>query len=228
MFPRLDRLLLQVLRDRRGGTKVFRDELREKSRHKESVPYLIFNLVTPEVFVSLQVFHILQRGSGSADVDSSGLHFLPRHLFLSHHMVSFTSREAPVHLHFSSLPIDLRIIVLEPGVAKDHALPPEVGDGKEHSLRVDLIMENYIYHFRDLPCFVRRAIHIEHQYRARDVPDANTLRTDKVSVYEAAHSPGVQKHLDRIHLASVSGTDLNRKDDRHSAGIKDISGESSG
>ena len=51
-----------------------------------------------------------------------------------------------IHLHFSGLPIDLQIMVLEPGVAKDHALLPEVRDGKEYSFRVDLVMEDYIHH----------------------------------------------------------------------------------
>jgi len=119
-------------------------------------------------------------------------------------------------------------MVLEPGVAKDHALPPEIGDSEECPLRVGLITENYVYHFRDLPCFIRRATHIEHWYGARDVPGTNTLHTDKVSVYEVACSPRVQKHLDRIYLTSVSGTDLDRKDDRHSAGIKDVGRELSG
>jgi len=142
-------------------------------------------------------------------------------------MASFALRGVPVYLHFSGLPIDLWIIVLEPGVAEDHALPPEVGDGKEHPLRVGLIIENYVYHFGDLPCFIRGAVHIEHQYGARDVLDANTLCTDKVFVYEVARSPRVQKRLDRMYLASVSGTDLDRKDDRCSAGIKDVGKESS-
>jgi len=64
-------------------------------------------------------------------------------------------------------------------------LLPEVGDSKEHPLRVGLITENYIYHFGDLPCFIRGAVHIEHRYGARDVLGANTLRTDKVFVYVA-------------------------------------------
>jgi len=87
-------------------------------------------------------------------------------LFLSHHTASFTLRGAPVHLHFFGLPIDLRIMVLEPGVAEDHALLPKIGDSEEHPLRVGLIMENYVYYFGDLPCFVRGAIHVEYRYRA--------------------------------------------------------------
>jgi len=146
-------------------------------------------------------------------------------LFLSYHAASFISREAPVHLYFSSLPIDLQIMVLEPGVAKDHTLFPEVRDDKERLFRVGLIMEDYIYHFGDLSCFVRGAIHVEHQYGMRDVLGANTLRTDEIFVYEVAHSSRVQKHLDGMHLASVSGTDLYRKDDRCSVGVEGVGGK---
>ena len=116
-------------------------------------------------------------------------------------------------------------MVLEPGVAKDHALLPKVEDGKECPFRVGLITENYIYYFGDLPCFIRGAVHVEHWYGARDVLGANTLHTDKVFIYKVACSSRVQKCLDGMHLASVSGTDLYRKDNRYSAGIKGVGGE---
>jgi len=54
----------KFLGDCRGGMKVFCTGLWENSCHEESVPCLIFNLANPEGdLVSLQVFHILQRGS---------------------------------------------------------------------------------------------------------------------------------------------------------------------
>jgi len=119
-------------------------------------------------------------------------------------------------------------MVLEPGVAEDHALLPEVRDGKEHPFGVSLITEDHVYHFRDLSCFIRGTVHIEHQYETRDVPDANTLRTDKVFIYEVACSSGVQKRLDRMYFASVSGTNLYREDDRRSASVESVGGELSG
>jgi len=119
-------------------------------------------------------------------------------------------------------------MVLEPGVAEDHALFPKAGDGEEHPFRMGLVTEDYIYHFRDLSCFVREAVYIEHQYRTRDVPGANTLRTDKVFIYEVAHSSGVQKRLNGMYFASVSSTDLYRKDNRHSVGVEGVGRESSG
>jgi len=53
-------------------------------------------------------------------------------------------------------------MVLESGVAEDHALLSEVRDSKECPFRVGLIMENYVYYFGDLPYFVREAVHVEH------------------------------------------------------------------
>jgi len=117
-------------------------------------------------------------------------------------------------------------MVLEPGVAEDHALLPKVGDSEEHSFGVGLITKDYIYHFGDLPCFVRGAIYVEHWYRTRDALGTDTFRTDKIFVYEVAGGSRVQKRFDGMHLAGVSGTDLNRQDDRCSTGVEGIGGES--
>jgi len=48
---------------------------------------------------------------------------------------------------------------------------------------------------------------------------------DKVFIYEVACNSRVQEYLDGVHLAGVSGTDLDRKDDRRSTGIKGVGGE---
>jgi len=190
---------------------------------------LIFNLAYPEWgLVFFQVLRILQRGSRSTDVDGFDLHLLPRRLFLPYRVTSFISRGAPIHLHFSGLPIDLRIMVLEPGVAEDHALLPKVGDGEERPFGVGLITEDYIHHFGDLPRFVRGAVYVEHRYRTRDAPGTDTFCTDKILVYEVAGGSGVQKRFDGMYLAGIGGTDLERQDNRRSAGIEGVGGESFG
>jgi len=143
-------------------------------------------------------------------------------------VTSFTLREALVHLYFSGLPIDLGVVVLEPSVAEDHALLSKAGDSEECPFGVGLVMENYVYHFGDLPCFVGGAVHIVHWYGARDALGANTLCTDKIFIYEATHSSGVQKHLDRVYLAGIGGTDLDREDNEHSMGIESVGRESFG
>jgi len=77
-------------------------------------------------------------------------------------------------------------MVLEPGVAKDQVLLPEVRDSEERPFGMGLITEDYIHYFEDLSCFVRGAIHIEHRYGTRDALGTDTSRTDKILVYEVA------------------------------------------
>ena len=143
-------------------------------------------------------------------------------------MASFISRRTSVHLHFSDLPIDLQVVVLEPDITEDHVLPSEAGNSEEHSFRVGFVMKNYVYYFRDLTCLVGEAVHIVHWYRARDAPGVNAFCSDKVSIYEVAHGSRVQKRLDGMHLASVCGTDFYREDDRCSTGVKGVDRESFG
>jgi len=83
-------------------------------------------------------------------------------LFLSDHIASFASRGALVHLYFSGLLIDLWVVVFEPGVAKDHALLSETGDGEEDPYRVSFVTEDYIHHFGNLTHLIRRAVHVVH------------------------------------------------------------------
>ena len=133
-----------------------------------------------------------------------------------------------VHLHFSGLPIDLQVVVFEPGITEDHALSSEAGDSEERPFRVGFVTENHVYHFQDLTCLVGRAIHIVHRYGVRDAPGVNAFRLDKVSIYEVARSSRVQKRLNGMHLAGVSGTDFYQEDDRRSAGVEGVDGESFG
>jgi len=77
-------------------------------------------------------------------------------------MAFFTLRRASVHLYFSGLPIDLWVVVLEPGITKDHVLLSKAGDSKERPFGVGFVMENYVYHFGDLTCLVGGAVHIVH------------------------------------------------------------------
>jgi len=104
-------------------------------------------------------------------------------------------------------------VVLEPGITEDHALPSKTGDSEECPFGVGFVIENHVYHFKDLTCLVREAIHIVHQYGAKDALGVNAFRLDKVSIYEVARSSGVQKRLDGMHLAGVCGADFYWQDD---------------
>ena len=118
-----------------------------------------------------------------------------------------------VHLYFSGLPIDLRVVVLEPGITEDHVLPSEARDSKKHPFGVGFVTENHVYHFRDLTYLVGGAIYVVHQYGARDALGVNAFRLDEVSIYEVACGSGVQKRLNGMHLAGVCGTDFYWEDD---------------
>jgi len=134
-------------------------------------------------------------------------------------------RETSVHLHFSGLPIDLRVVVLEPGITEDHALSSEAGDSEERPFGMGFVTENHVYHFQDLTCFIGGAIHVVHRYGARDAPGVNAFRSDEVSIYEVVCSSGVQKRLDGMYLAGVGGTDFYQEDDQCSAGVEGVDRE---
>jgi len=123
-------------------------------------------------------------------------------------MASFTSRRASVYLYFSGLPIDLQVVVLEPGITEDHVLLSEAGDSEERPFGVGFVAEDYIYNFGDLACLVGGTIHVVHRYGAREAPSVNTFCLDEVSIYEVARSSGVQKRFDGVHLAGVCGADF--------------------
>jgi len=149
-------------------------------------------------------------------------------LFLSYHTASFTSRRASVHLYFSGLPIDLRVVVLEPGITEDHVLLSKARDSKECPFRVGFVVEDYVYNFGDLACLIGGAIHVVHRYGARDALSVNTFHLDEVLIYEVVCSSRVQKRFDGMHLAGVCGADFYWEDDRRSVGIKGIDRESFG
>jgi len=171
---------------------------------------------------------MLRKRSGLADIEGSSLHLLPRHLFLSYHAAFFTSRRASVHLYFSGLPIDLRIVVLELGITEDHVLLSEAGDSEERPFGVGFVAKDYVYNFGDLACLVGGTVHVVHRYGARDTPSVNTFCPDEVLIYEVACSSGVQKRFNGVHLAGVSGVDFYWEDDRCSVGVEGIDGESFG
>jgi len=116
-------------------------------------------------------------------------------------------------------------VVLEPGITEDHALPSKAGDSKERSFRVGFVIENHVYHFRDLTCLVGGAIHIIHRYGARDTLGINAFYSDEVSIYKVARSSGVQKRLDGMHLAGVYGADFYWQDDRCPTSVEGVDGE---
>ena len=118
-------------------------------------------------------------------------------------------------------------MVFEPDITEDHVLLPEAEDSEERSFGVGFVAEDYVYNFRDLARFVGGTIHVVHRYGAGDAPSVSTFHPYEVSIYEVARSSGVQKRFDGVHLAGVCGADY-WEDNRRSASVKGIDGESFG
>jgi len=78
-------------------------------------------------------------------------------------VASFTLRRASVYLYFSGLPIDLRVVVLEPDITEDHVLLSEARDSEERPFGVGFVAEDYVYNFGDLACLVGGTVHVVHQ-----------------------------------------------------------------
>jgi len=56
--------------------------------------------------------------------------------------------------------VDLRIVLVQPGKAKYHALLTEVGDCKQNTLRMSVIGHDHVDNFADASGLIERSIHI--------------------------------------------------------------------
>lgn len=88
------------------------------------------------------------------------------------------------HEYFSLLPVNLWIAVLKPGVAKYKVLFSQARDHKKHPFWVEIVLENNVHYFWDLACFVRKPVHIEHQYGVGDILSVDPFSADEVLVNE--------------------------------------------
>lgn len=100
---------------------------------------------------------------------------------------------APRELHLLGLPIDLGIVLLEPGVPEDRVLPPEIGDCQENPLCVTSVPEDHIHNFSDQSSLVRGAINIEYGDRSGEALGCNPVSGNKVPVDERPGGSAVNK-----------------------------------
>jgi len=114
-------------------------------------------------------------------------------------------------LYFSGLPIDLRVVVLEPGITEDHVLLSEAGDSEERPFGVGFVAEDYVYNFGDLACLVGGAVHVVHCYGARDAPSVNTFLQMKSQSIKLPVAPESKSTLmECTSLVSVVLTSIRR------------------
>jgi len=94
--------------------------------------------------------------------------------------------EAPCHLDSSSAEVNLRVVLVEPGHPKDHALLPKPCDCKQDVFGVAIVRHDYVNDFVDASSFIQRSIYIVNgdwlgQLSRRQLGLVDEILIDKVS-----------------------------------------------
>ena len=86
-------------------------------------------------------------------------------LTLGSHFVSAgcATGRAPAHFDVPGVPVDLWVVLLEPGVPEDELLLAESGHGELDSFAVALVMQDNVGNIPDGTSFIGRAVYIEDQ-----------------------------------------------------------------
>jgi len=68
--------------------------------------------------------------------------------------------EASGHFYGSGAEVDLRIVLVQPGEPKYHALFTEAGDCKQNAFGMSFVGHNYVDNFADASGFVKRSVYV--------------------------------------------------------------------
>ena len=115
---------------------------------------------------------------------------------------------APTHHYFPSLPVNFRVMLLEPGKPKDDVLFPEVSDCEGCAFRMSIILENCVYNFRDRTCLITSSVNIEDWDGTLQLPSVNSVAFHIVPVHKLAGGPAVDECRSGFDFHSVCGLDL--------------------
>src|SRR6266545_5280064 len=70
------------------------------------------------------------------------------------------SWKAPCHLDSSGAEVDLRVVLVEPGHSKDHALLSKSGDHQQDAFGVAFISHDHVNHLADASSFIQCSIYV--------------------------------------------------------------------
>ena len=115
---------------------------------------------------------------------------------------------ALTHHYFPSLPVNLRVMLLEPSKPEDDVLFPEVSDCKGRAFHMSIILENHVYNFCDRTCLVTSSVNIEDWDGTLQLPSAKSVTFHIVPVHELAGGSAVDKCRSGFDFHSVCGLDL--------------------
>src|SRR6266436_1172026 len=115
----------------------------------------------------------------------------------------------PRHFNITCTPINLWVVLTEPGVSQYHVLVAKTGYSKMGTFGMVSVSENRVYHLTDGPCFIGRTINIVHWDGVCKGSGSELVLPNVVLVDEKSISSTVKKGFHRLGLLGVSGHNLN-------------------
>ena len=89
------------------------------------------------------------------------------------------------------LPVNLWVVLLEPGESKDDVLPTKIGDCECGPFGVTIEMEDCIYNLSDGPALIWRTVHIVDWNRLTDLMSGQSVVLNVVLAHEGSCGPTV-------------------------------------
>src|SRR5882762_2693605 len=133
-------------------------------------------------------------------------------LLLDLHPTSAAAAWTSRHFNLAHTPINLRVVLLKPGVSQYHVLVAKTGYRKVSPFWVVSVPENRIYHLTDGSRFVVHTINIVHWDGACKGSGSELVLLNIVLVDEKSISSAVKKGFHGLGLLGVSGHNLNLDD----------------
>src|SRR6266478_1154159 len=124
-------------------------------------------------------------------------------LLLDLRPTSAAAARTPRHFNLTRTPIDLRVVLTEPGVSQYHVLVAKTGYSEMGTFGMVLVSENRVYHLADGSRFIGRTIDIVHWDGACKGSGSELVLPNVVPVNEKSISSAVKKCLHRLGLLSV-------------------------
>src|SRR6267154_4640964 len=109
----------------------------------------------------------------------------------------------PGHLNLTRSPIDLRVVLMKPGVSQYHVLVAKAGYSKVGTFSMVSVPENHVYHLADGSRFIGRTINIVHWDGACKGSGSDLVLLNVVPVNEKSVSSAVKKCLHGLGLLGV-------------------------
>ena len=128
------------------------------------------------------------------------------------------SCRASAHFDLSGLPVDLRVVLPEPGEPEDELLLAETGHSEYRTFAVVPVAHNDVSDFSDASGFVQRAIDIVNWDGLGEPANRNVVRRDILRIDEVGGRSAVYEAVEHEPYSRVGGLDLQRKVERVGAG----------